>query len=138
MNIDTARHLIEGVTFWPEWKFEVCDHCHRFENSISVKITYPAQDTGRENAATGYTCDEIEGGAKANYVIMLDRITCDEDLYAELLRCINDIRLHEDREALRAGTTHWAPFHPHQTDGMDRAEQYGFSSVANDLKFGIV
>lgn len=138
MNVDTARHLIEGVHFWPGWRFEVDDHCHRFENTVAVKITYEAQDTGRENAATGYTAAPIDGGARASYTIMLDRITCDEDLYAELLKCIADVRMHEDREALRVGATLWAPFHPHNTDGMIRAERHGLGTVKDDLNFGIV
>jgi hypothetical protein len=138
MNVETASRLIQGVVFWPGWKFEVNDHCHRFENAVTVKVTYPAQDTSRENAATGYTCDEIEGGARASHTILLDRICCDEDLYAELLRVVQDIRQHEDREALRVGSTLWAPFHPHNTDGMERAERHGLGTVAGDLKFGLV
>jgi len=138
MNTGTAIRLISQLQYKPGWKFEPTDNTHRYENSVAVKITYPAVDSGRENAANGYAGQEINGGARAAYPILLDRIDRDEDLYAELLRAIYDIEHHEAREFLRVSPTLWAPFHPHNTDGMERAERQGLGTLKEDLTFGLV
>lgn len=54
MKIETAKRLIESLIYKPEWTFEVCDHSKRFEDAITVKITYPARETNRAEAEQGY------------------------------------------------------------------------------------
>jgi hypothetical protein len=56
----------------------------------------------------------------------------DTDLYRKLAYAILEIEEHEMREYFRISPTFWAPFHPHQYDGMKRWGKYH-----EDLKFGL-
>jgi hypothetical protein len=137
LNTDTAIKLINNMVYKKGWKFEASSHCHRYENTISVKVTYPAVDSGRPNAEIGYSGHEILGGAYAYFPVMLDRCDSVERLYACIIKMVMEIEMHEAREFLRSGDTYWAPFHPHNTDGMERAERYGLGTVDKDLAFGL-
>jgi hypothetical protein len=128
MTPDTAIALIDGLVYKPGWSFETTDHCHRYENSVLVRINYPAQRSERAEAADGYATTIT---TYAKFIILLDKLD-DVGLYRRLLDHIACIDSHEAREFLRTRPTLWAPFHPHKTDGMER-----WGDVAADLVFGV-
>ncbi len=128
MMIQSAIDLINNIVYKPGWKFSVEDHTNRFEGAIKLRIDYPACNTDRDCAREGYQ-EQIETYAHFP-VIVAD---CDdEELWRRVLGCIAEIDEHERREAFRIKPTFWAPFHPHQIDGMAR-----WGDPAGDLKFGI-
>jgi hypothetical protein len=137
MHVDSAIALINTLIYKPGWTFEAEDHTNRFEGSIKVKITYPAKDSVIANAPD-YTKD-IPGGARAAFPLVV-RDCDDVDLYYQIAKVIMEIEAHEMREFLRVNPTKWAPFHPHQIDGMKRWANIteDAASFKADLDFGIV
>lgn len=138
MQIESAIRLVDGVIFWPGWEFEATDHTKRFEGTICVKVTYPARETSRERALEGYP---EENRPYASFPLIV-RDLDDAGLYRALMWAVGKIREHEDREALRIQPTGWAPFHPHQVDGMRRwheSERCLMESleILSDLQFGL-
>ena len=136
MDVNSAIALIGAVIYRPGWTIEAKDHTNRFEGSICVKITYPAQETGREMALQGYPENNRPYAEFPLVVRDLDQL----GLYAELLDAILEIESHEAREYLRIHPTGWAPFHPHQIDGMMRwgkSRNHFARALRNDLQFGI-
>jgi hypothetical protein len=136
MNVASAIQLIEHVIYKPGWNITATDHTSRFEESILVKIEYPAQETSREMALQGYPENNRPYASFPIIVRDLD----DTQLYRELLRCFMCIEEHEAREYLRIQPTGWAPFHPHAIDGMKRFKSTSADaccSVMEDLQFGI-
>ena len=64
------------------------------------------------------------------------------DLYYGISQVIQKINDHEMREALRIKPTYWAPFHPHQIDGIRRwrkARKHAkrWEMQLSDLQFGL-
>jgi hypothetical protein len=137
MNIESAIILIDQLIYKPGWKFEATDHTNRFEGSVKVRITYPAPNTNRDNAKNGY-CEQIVTYAEFPMIVQTIDDVC---LYRKIANAIIEIETHEMREALRILPTYWAPFHPHQIDGMkrwDRTESFDPSEdIFPDLRFGI-
>lgn len=138
MEAQTAIELIGQVVYFPEWEFEATDHCSRFEGSITVKVTYPAWETNREEAREGYP---VKNRPYATFPVMVHGM-CAEDLYYALGIVLMRIQEHEMREALRIKPTYWSPFHPHKIDGIKRwtkarkhARRYELQLA--DLQFGI-
>lgn len=128
MRTDSAITLVQNVIYRPEWEFECYEHGN-FEGAISVKITYPANNFNRENAAGGYT---ESFRPNATFTIMAGQCRDEVALYRQLIdRCFK-VDQHEGREAFRVKPTFWAPFHPHHTDGMER-----WGDPQADLTFGI-
>jgi hypothetical protein len=148
VNVDTAIALIGHLVYKPGWRFEPEDNRQRFENSIKVTIWYTATDSGRDHARDGYPDAESDGTptirpggqARMSTVIMLDGLD-NVSLYGELMSVILEIEEHEAREFLRVKPSYWAPFHPHQTDGMCRLAAVSGKSPADvrraDLAFGL-
>lgn len=128
MNCETAARLIGQLVFRPGWKIEAQCHCHRFEETIKVVFTYPAFETGRPEAEQGYP---VANEPHASYSIQIGELD-DVGLYRKILDCVADIDSHEARETLRVKPTFWAPFHPHNKDGMDR-----WGAPDRDLCFGL-
>lgn len=133
MFVDTAIHLIDQLVYKPGWKFEAKDDTKRFEDSICIKITYPAYDSARESwdDDLGQYTKQIVTYATFRFIV---RDCCDVDLYRRVIEMIMKIEEHEAREFLRTKETLWAPFHPHRLDGMKR---WG-DNLEGDLLFGVV
>ena len=134
MDVRSAVDLINNsLVYKPDWTFVATDHTSRFENTIVVRVTYPARNSNRDRAADGYL-EEIETYASFPLVV---RDCSDEDLVFQVLEAIGKIELHEAREFLRLKPTMWAPFHPHRVDGMRRWSEKTGEPMAQDLQFGI-
>lgn len=125
----TAIELVSQIIFRPGWKFEASDYTNRFESAICVRVTYPAPESSRHNFPD-YP-EQIE--AHASFPIQVAE--CDAAaLYRKILEhVIAVIDVHEARELFRIAPTGWAPFHPHQVDGMTR-----WGTPQADLAFGLV
>lgn len=136
MNVDSAIQLVGQLIYKPEWAFEASDHTNRFEGSIKVKITYPALNSNRDQAADGYP-QMISTYAEFPMVVA----NCDDtSLYRQIANAIVKIEEHEMREFLRVLPNYWAPFHPHRIDGMKRwnaTDGTAADQVVPDLQFGI-
>lgn len=115
MQVDTAIRLVNEIKFFPGWRFEATDHCKRFEDSITITITYPSWETNRTDAELGYPSGNEP---HATFPLMVGNIKDDLELYRVLLHVVAEINSHEAREALRVAPTYWAPFHPHKTGGI--------------------
>lgn len=128
MLITTAVDLVDNLIYKPGWRFTATDHTRRFEGSIKLRIDYPARASERDEAP-GY---DREINTYAEFPIIV-RDCADVDLYRRIIECIMEIEQHEAREFLRVKPTMWAPFHPHNIEGMRR-----WGTTLEDLKFGIV
>lgn len=128
MLVESAIDLIRNVVYKQDWKFEVEDSIKRYENSVKLTIHYPAQETNREDAKNGYGRVNYP---HASFILMVGQID-NIDLYRKVAECILEIEQHEMREFLRVKPTYWAPFHPHNEDGMRR-----WGTYHDDLKFGL-
>lgn len=144
MRIETAMRLLGEVIYKPGWTFEVTDHTKRFEGTVSVKITYPAMDSG-EDFAPEYTTP-VEGGARAAFPIVVGDLADHdtETLYTRLVKAIMEIEEHEAREFLRVWPSKIAPLHPHSIDGMrawhrqQHRRDGAFADLRSDMGFGVV
>lgn len=138
MEVESAMALINDLTYFPGWEFEVSDHCKRFEGSVTVKVTYPSFETNRKEASEGFP---VENHPYATFPLMVHGMTA-EDLYYAMGHILMSIYEHEMREALRVKPTFWAPFHPHRIDGIKRwtkARKHAkkWRMQMPDLQFGI-
>jgi hypothetical protein len=139
MDVTTAIRLVENLVFFPGWELTATDHSDRFEDTICVQVTYPSYETNRPEAERGY---DVANRPYARFPIVV-RDLDDVGLYRAISRIlVEDIWSHEVREALRVKPTFWAPFHPHQIDGMRRWEDGSAQLDASvhlrdDLQFGI-
>jgi hypothetical protein len=140
MDVRTAMELINSgnIRLMPYWDIEATDHTNRFEGAVCVKVTYPSYETSREMARSGYP---EQNRPYASFPIVV-RDLDDIGLYRALVKIITEIQEHETREFLRIGPTYWAPFHPHQIDGMRRwdegsAEVNDSFQLRGDLRFGL-
>lgn len=130
MRVETAIALINDVIYRPGWQITATDARHRFEDAVRVEIHYPAQETSREEALAPEGPYRNGNRPYAAFYIQVDG--CDDiALYRRLLDRILEIEQHEAREYLRVRPTGWAPFHPHQADGMRR-----WGDPERDLMFG--
>lgn len=128
MLVESAIELIQCLVYKVDWKFEVEDATKRYENAVKLTIHYPAQETDREDAKNGYGRDNYP---YASFILMVGNVDQIE-LYRKVANCILEIESHEMREFLRVKPTYWAPFHPHNEDGMKR-----WGTFHDDLKFGL-
>jgi|SRR5271166_2505034 len=117
MLIETAIQLIGNIVYKPGWRIEARDNSKRFQDSICITITYPATNSDRSEAAAGFPSPIPPDGARASFCISVAALD-DVRLYAGLVQVIMHIEEHEAREFLRIKPTYWAPFHPHNTDGI--------------------
>lgn len=140
MRIQTAQELVANLVYKPEWQFNIREN-KRFENTVNVDIVYPAVNSDREDAAAGFPNPIPPMGARASFVLALDSINSDVDLYSALCVFIMQIEEHEMREFLRIEPTFWAPFHPHHTDGIERWAKVTHQKVEYvrqmDMTFGL-
>jgi hypothetical protein len=134
MNVSSAVELINNsLVYKPGWTFTATDHTNRFEDTVVVRVDYPARNSNRDQAEGGYT-EEIMTYASFPLVV---RDCTDEDLIFQILTAIGKIEMHEAREFLRLTPTAWAPFHPHRVDGMRRWSERTGDRLVDDLQFGI-
>ncbi|MGW7514154.1 hypothetical protein ACWGJ2_00980 [Streptomyces sp. NPDC054796] len=135
METASAIELIQDVIYKPGWSFTARDHTQRFEDTVVVRVDYPARNSNRDQAKAGYPQTIT---TYAEFPLVVKNFT-NEDLYASLLKTIISIEEHEAREFLRVLPTDWAPFHPHRVDGMRRwaARNGEGGDVLADLQFGI-
>lgn len=141
MRVETAIALIEQLVYKPGYHLSAVDHTKRFEGTVKVHLSYVAPETGRENAAKGY--EEIIK-TYAEFPIAVGDLsgpTANVCLYRRVLDAILEVEAHEAREALRVQPTLWAPFHPHQLDGIDVWNATTTSrqrpELLRDFQFGI-
>lgn len=139
MDVNTAIELVGQLAYFPGWEFEASDHCKRFEGSITVKVTYPSFETNRPEAKEGYP---VENRPYATFPLMVHEMSNATDLYYAIGQVIMKIYDHEMREALRVKPTYWAPFHPHQIDGIrrwrkSRRHAKRWEMQLSDLQFGL-
>jgi hypothetical protein len=134
MLIATAIELVNQLVYKPGWTIMAGDATNRHESTIRVRIEYPAQETSREEARNGYQKDNHP---YAQFYIIIDPTCDDVSLYRHIAERIMEIEQHEMREYLRVEPTYWAPFHPHQIDGMKRWHGVGNrAGIESDLMFG--
>jgi hypothetical protein len=131
MLVESAIQLVNQLIYKPGWKITAEDATNRHENAIRLRIDYPAQETSRQAARAGYDQDNLPYAA---FYIMIGPNCDDISLYRFVAERIIEIDTHEMREYLRVNPTLWAPFHPHQLDGMTR--WHGPGNHDRDLYFG--
>lgn len=131
MRCDTAIKLISQLAYKPGWELSATDHTKRFEQSICLCVKYPAANSDRPSAEDNYS-EQVEPFARAQFVIMLGDSWKDVDLYRAIIDILMKVELHEAREFLRVRPTYWAPFHPHQWDGMRL-----WGDPQTDVSFGV-
>ncbi len=124
---DTAISLIENVVYRPGWVFE-CEPHGNVQGGIRLKITYPANNFNRDQAADGYPS---AFNPFAAFPILAGKCHDAEALYRQVIEQCFKVDQHEGREAFRVKPNYWAPFHPHHPDGMDR-----WGDPQADLFFG--
>jgi hypothetical protein len=139
MQVESAIRLVNNLAYFPGWQFEASDHCKRFEDAITVKITYPSWETNRDKAEEGYP---EENRPYASFPLMVGSIKDDLELYRVITHVIGEINDHEMREALRVQPTMWAPFHPHKTGGISNwidteSACHEYRKYLPDMHFGI-
>lgn len=139
MLAESACELIGNVIYKPGWLIEPKVNL-RFEHAIAVKVTYPATNSDRDQAAKGYPNMVSPMGPHATFTILVKDLD-DVQLFAALAEILMTIEEHEMREFLRIAPNYWSPFHPHHTNGIRRwAEVTGrdYKSVLQaDLTFGV-
>lgn len=134
MDVRSAIELVNNsLVYKPGWTFTATDHTNRFEDTIVVRVDYPARNSNRDQAAEGYQ-EEIMTYASFPLVV---KDCDDESLMFQILDAIGKIEMHEAREFLRLKPTMWAPFHPHRVDGMRRWHERTGEPLVGDLQFGI-
>lgn len=136
MRIDSAIALVNDLVYMPGWEFTATDHSARFEGTICVRIDYPTRNANRDQANDSYP-QEIKPYATFPVIV---RDMDNTRLYRAIANAIMRIWQHETREFLRVAPTMWAPFHPHNIDGMQRwIDTDGLDDfrLLLDLQFGI-
>lgn len=138
MKVDSALELVNSLVFFPGWEVSAEDHTRRFEGSIKVRIDYPSHETAREQAKEGYPEPIF---TYATFPVIVETCVDGMMLYRKILNAILKIYAHEAREALRVKPTLWAPFHPHQIDGMKNWRNTEVMCddgiMLEDMQFGI-
>ena len=137
MLVDSAVALINSLSYKTDWHIVASDMTSRHESAVRVEVTYPAEQSERDEFPLYGT--PVRGGARAAFLILVGDCQTDKDLYFRLLsEIILPIEMHEAREFLRVAPTGWAPFHPHRVEGMHEwAKRSGLANVEHDLKFGL-
>lgn len=130
MEVCTAVALINNLVYKPGWEISAESHEKRFQGCIKVKLVCPTFQSERNDAPEYGT----PVNAPAQFALIVDNMTTDEELYREVIKIIMKFEEHEAREFLRIKPTMWAPFHPHRADGMTR---WNPDTVFEDLKYGI-
>lgn len=138
MEVRTAIELVNNLRIMPFWDLTATDHTNRFEGAICLKVEYPSYETSREMYREGYP---EQNRPYASFPIVV-RDLDDIGLYRAIVAIIGEIQEHETREFLRVNPTGWAPFHPHQIDGMRRWEKGSDEwrdtiQLRGDLHFGL-
>ena len=128
MNADSAIALINTIVFKPDWKLTATNLTDRFEDTINLRVDYPARLANRDQAANGYPVEIWPG---ANFPIMVGSLD-EVGLLRKVFDVLMEVETHENREFFRVMPTYWAPFHPHRHDGIQR-----WGTPEYDLKFGL-
>jgi hypothetical protein len=115
MKVNTALELIDQLVLPPGWKITAEENL-RFEESITVRLDYHTANFNRENAPEY----QVSVSPHADFTIIVGTCLDDSHLYRKVVNAALKIQAHEWREAFRVQPTMWAPFHPHNIDGMKR------------------
>src|SRR6266496_3339296 len=94
MRVDTAVKLVNDLVFRPGWKITAEDYSHRHEGTICVSFEYDTRNFVRAEAPDYPTVIT----ATAQQAIVVDDMDTAEELYFALLKRIERINSHEDRE----------------------------------------
>lgn len=137
MRVDTALALVnDGLALPPYWEVTAEDYTHRYEDTICLTVNITnARASERENQPDYAT--EVDGGARAKFMVPVGDCEGVEDLVYRVIVAFVEDFTHEVREFVRLKHTGWAPFHPHQTDGIKRWSQAHGTDVLRDYKFGL-
>ena len=126
----TAVSLVnESLMFLPGWHVKASDFTSRHEGAICVYVSYPGHESNRPEAMAGYP---VTNEPRAVTVLQVGLDWELTDLFRAVLNVLIMFITHEFREFLRVRPTGWAPFHPHQIDGIAR---WG-GNPTDDLTFG--
>jgi len=137
MRVDTALTLVnEGLALPPHWEVWAEDHTNRFEDSICLHVNITNARSSDREFAPQYK-NEVNGGARAKFVVPVGDCTDAEDLVFRVILAIVEDFTHEVREFVRVANTSWAPFHPHKIDGIKRWSDKSGTDPYRDYLFGI-
>lgn len=135
MDVCTATRTIESMIYKPGWTFQVCDHTGRFQNTITLRVSFPAPDFDIAHAPDYAHLVR----PSAAFPIQLDPCWTEDDLLFEVIGILTRIENHEMREALRVRRRgEWyAPFHPHNRCSMREWSRRTGIPVEADLLYGV-
>jgi hypothetical protein len=128
MRVASALDLVNSIVYKPDWKISAEDHTNRYEDAIKIRIDYPARNSNRDEAANNYPTPIM---TYATFVVIVGDCGLDSML-RRIVEKLIEIEAHEVREFFRLAPTLWAPFHPHNVDGMKR-----WGEMDKDLQFGL-
>lgn len=129
MLTESAVNIINSsVVFMPGWKIRAEDFTSRHEGCVCLYIEYPGRESGRPGAFKGYP---ERNHPRAAAMIQVGNFTDVTELHRAVLGKLIEFWTHEAREFYRVLPSGWAPFHPHQIDGMNR-----WGTVDKDLAYG--
>lgn len=128
MTPDEAIKYIDRLVFRPGWDIRAFG-TDRFEDSITLRVAYPAQESGPANARKGYPKTIVPDVGCTLTVGDKDEVA----LYRAVVAFLVRIEEHEVRELLRVLPDYDAPLHPHTIAGMT-----GWcDDIRDDLSFGV-
>ncbi len=129
MLVESAVAIINnGIVFFPGWTVHAEDFTARHEGAVALHIEGTSWETNRPEAMAGFP--EINHPRVVRIIQVAD-LNDDISLHRVVLQQFIDFFIHEAREAYRVQPTGWAPFHPHQIDGMKR-----WGRPEDDLTYG--
>lgn len=129
MLIESAIEILRNVIVRPGYRFDFEPAEHRHEGTVLVHSWIDTVDTGRTNGMHGWP-EKVE--ARQDFYLPVGDCVDAVELLRRFLHLILRIEEHEWREFLRLKPSGWAPFHPHQIDGMER-----WGSMNTDLTYGL-
>lgn len=134
MLTETACRIInENVVFFPGWKIYAEDFTSRHEGCVCLYIEAPSVETNRPEAMEGYC---VRNTPRATTMLQVADLADDVALHRAVIEKLIEFWTHEARECYRVKPSYWAPFHPHQIDGMkrwgtpDKDITYGFNAMS--------
>jgi hypothetical protein len=128
MEVPTAIRIInDGICFMPGWQITASDFTGRHQGTICLHVEYPGRETARREAPDY----KLHNRPRAAFLIQVANIRDDIELHRKVLDKLIEFWTHEARESYRVNPSMWAPFHPHNQDGMER-----WGDVEKDLHYG--
>lgn len=141
MRVHEAIALINEISYKPGWTFTPEDYTKRFEDTVLVKVGYPAPNSDAE-FAPDYKQDVLPV-ARAQFPLIVGDVTNRLEFYRRIMDIILKIEEHEAREFFGVDRTYFdKPFHPHTLAGMQawcavKDSTSGLQgSIFTDIMFG--